>query len=43
MAAVPSKHLDDAWLLSSAAALAEHPSYVHSMIKNKKTSKEGVY
>jgi hypothetical protein len=43
MAALPGTTVDDSWLLSAAAALAEHPPNIHNMIKNKDTSNEGIY
>ena len=43
MAAHPGKAVDNSWFLSAAAALAERPQNIHSIIKNKDTSKEGVY
>jgi len=43
MAARPGNTVDNSWFLSAAAALAEHPENIHKMIKNKDTSKEGIY
>ena len=43
MAARPGTTVENSWLLSAAAALAEQPGNIHNMIKNKDTTKEGIY